>query len=35
MTFEASRKKQLLVLQPRGKALYEGMINTVRLREIL
>lgn len=25
MTFEATRKKQVLVLQPRGKALYEGM----------
>jgi Pin2-interacting protein X1 len=24
MTFEASRKKQVLVLQPKGKALYEG-----------
>jgi hypothetical protein len=27
MTFEASRRKQVLVLQPRGKALYEGKLN--------
>jgi hypothetical protein len=24
MTFEASRRKQVLVLQPKGKALYDG-----------
>ena len=30
MTFEASRKKQILVLQPRGKALYEGNLKNAQ-----
>jgi hypothetical protein len=29
MTFEASRRKQVLVLQPKGKALYEGELLAV------
>jgi hypothetical protein len=38
MTFEASRRKQVLVLQPKGKALYDGKLlaafNLIKLSTI-